>query len=103
MNIAQLLLQNALRIPDRPAIATGEKVFCSYRDLANRVTRLASGLIAKFNLQPGDRVAFAMKNCPQYWELLFACWHAGLVAVPMNAKLHAKEFEYIAANCAAKA
>jgi long-chain acyl-CoA synthetase len=103
MNIAQLLLQNALRIPDRPAIANGEKVFCSYRDLANRVARLASGLIAKFNLEPGDRVAFAMKNCPQYWELLFACWHAGLVAVPMNAKLHAREFEYIVANCAAKA
>ena len=27
--------------------------------------------------KPGDRVAFAMKNCPQYWELMFACWHAG--------------------------
>ena len=57
MNIAQFLLQNALRIPDRPAIAAGGKVFCSYRDLANRVARLASGLIAKFNLEPGDRVA----------------------------------------------
>ena len=44
-----------------------------------------------------------MKNCPQYWELLFACWHAGLAAVPMNAKLHAKEFEYIVENCGAKA
>ena len=44
-----------------------------------------------------------MKNCPQYWELLFACWHAGLAAVPMNAKLHAKEFEYIVGNCGAKA
>ncbi len=44
-----------------------------------------------------------MKNCPQYWELIFACWHAGLTAVPMNAKLHAKEFEYIVGNCGAKA
>mgnify|MGYP001602208097 FL=1 len=43
-----------------------------------------------------------MKNCPQYWELLFACWHAGLTAVPMNAKLHAKEFGYIIENCGAK-
>jgi long-chain acyl-CoA synthetase len=34
---------------------------------------------------------------------LFACWHAGLVAVPMNAKLHAREFEYIVGNCGAKA
>jgi len=44
-----------------------------------------------------------MKNCPEYWELMFACWHAGLAAVPMNAKLHAREFEYIVGNCGAKA
>ncbi len=44
-----------------------------------------------------------MKNCPEYWELLFACWYAGLAAVPMNAKLHAREFEYIVANSGAKA
>jgi acyl-CoA synthetase (AMP-forming)/AMP-acid ligase II len=60
-------------------------------------------MVEKFALAPGDRVAFAMKNCPQYWELLFACWHAGLVAVPMNAKLHQKEFNYIVENCQAKA
>src|SRR6185503_8191976 len=65
--------------------------------------QLASGLVSKFNLKPGDRVAFAMKNCPQYWELMFACWHSGLAAVPMNAKLHAKEFAYIVGNCGAKA
>ena len=44
-----------------------------------------------------------MKNCPEYYELLFACWHAGLTAVPMNAKLHAKEFAYILENSGAKA
>jgi long-chain acyl-CoA synthetase len=103
MNIAQFLLQSARRLPDRPALAAGGKVLSSYRELANRVERLATGLTTKFNLKPGDRVAFAMKNCPAYWELMFACWHAGLAAVPMNAKLHAKEFEYIVGNCGARA
>ena len=42
-----------------------------------------------------------MKNCPEFYELLFACWHAGLTAVPMNAKLHAKEFAYILGNSGA--
>ncbi|HEY8069247.1 MAG TPA: AMP-binding protein [Burkholderiales bacterium] len=102
MNIVQLLLQSARRLPDRPALAVGGKVSSSYGDLSRRVSELAAGMTAKFGLTPGDRVALAMKNCPQYWELLFACWHAGLVAVPMNAKLHAKEFEYILANCGAK-
>ncbi len=57
---------------------------------------------ARHRLAPGDRVALAMKNCPQYYEVLFACWHAGLTAVPMNAKLHPKEFEYILGNAGAK-
>jgi long-chain acyl-CoA synthetase len=54
-------------------------------------------------LQKQDRVALAMKNCPEYYEILFACWHAGLTPVPMNAKLHAKEFAYIVENSGAKA
>jgi acyl-CoA synthetase (AMP-forming)/AMP-acid ligase II len=57
----------------------------------------------KLNLKAGDRVALAMKNCPEFYEILFACWHAGLTAVPMNAKLHAKEFAYILENSGAKA
>jgi long-chain acyl-CoA synthetase len=103
VNIAHLLQQSARRLPGEPAIAVGGKVFCSYGSLSRRAARLAAGITKKFNLQPGDRVALGMKNCPQYWELLFACWHAGLAAVPMNAKLHAKEFEYISGNCGAKA
>jgi long-chain acyl-CoA synthetase len=103
MNIAQFLLQSARRLPERPALAVGDQVAASYAALARRVARLAAGLTAKFDLHPGDRVAFAMKNCPQYWELAFACWYAGLTAVPMNAKLHRKEFEYIIGNCGAKA
>jgi long-chain acyl-CoA synthetase len=103
MNVVQFLLQNARRQPDRPAVALGNKVVRTYKELAHRVERLSAGLVGKFRLEAGDRVAFAMKNCPEYWELMFACWHAGLTAVPMNAKLHAKEFEYIVGNCGAKA
>jgi long-chain acyl-CoA synthetase len=103
VNIANFLHQSARRLPERPALAVGERAFSSYRELSSRVAQLASGLVSKFDLKPGDRVAFAMKNCPQYWELMFACWHAGLAAVPMNAKLHVKEFDYIVGNCGAKA
>jgi long-chain acyl-CoA synthetase len=44
-----------------------------------------------------------MTNCPEFYEVLFACWHAGLTAVPMNAKLHPKEFAYILENSGARA
>jgi long-chain acyl-CoA synthetase len=103
MNIAQLLHQSARRLPGQPALAVGERVVSSYSELSRRVQRLSSGLVEKYNLKPGDRVALAMKNCPAYWELLFACWHAGLAAVPINAKLHAKEVDYIVGNSGAKA
>ena len=89
-------------MPDRPALAVGKRVVMTYGELASRVARLSSGMTRKFSLQRGDRVALAMKNCPEYYEILFACWHAGLAAVPMNAKLHAKEFAYILENSGAK-
>jgi long-chain acyl-CoA synthetase len=101
MNLAHFLLSTARRLPDRPAIAVGQKVACTYGQLASRVAGLGSGL-RRMNLAKGDRVALAMKNCPEYFEVLFACWHAGLTAVPMNAKLHAREFAYILENSGAK-
>ncbi|MGQ0543834.1 MAG: AMP-binding protein [Betaproteobacteria bacterium] len=103
MNLAHLILRSARWLPERPAIAVGARPVVTYGELALRVARLGSGIRSKLNLAPGDRVALAMKNCPEYHQILFACWHAGLAAVPMNAKLHAKEFAYILENSGAKA
>lgn len=94
MNLANLLLRTARGNPTAPAVALGDRTLHAYGELAARVERLAGGLL-RGGLTPGDRVALVMKNCPQYVELLFACWHAGLVAVPANAKLHARELAYV--------
>ncbi len=99
-NIAQLLVRSAHAYPNLPALARGERVICSYAELAARVARLAAGLAQR--LAHGDRVALVMKNCAQYVELLFACWHAGLCAVPVNAKLHPRELEFILENSGAR-
>ncbi|HEY7240340.1 MAG TPA: long-chain fatty acid--CoA ligase [Burkholderiales bacterium] len=103
MNLVQLLLRSARWLPERPALALGSVPVRSYGQMAQRVSRMASGFQKKLNLKPGDRIALAMKNCPEFYEGLFACWHAGMTAVPMNAKLHAKEFAYILENSGAKA
>ncbi len=102
MNLVHLLHASARRLPQAPAIAHGTRTVATYAALAGRVERLAAGMLGQHRLSPGDRVALAMKNCPEYYEVLFACWHAGLTAVPMNAKLHPKEFEYIIGNAGAK-
>ncbi len=36
-----------------------------------------------------------MSNRPEYLEAQFAAWHAGLVAVPVNARLHREEVAYV--------
>ncbi len=101
MNLAHLLHSAARRLPQAPALARGTRTVASYGEFSERVARLAGGLRRR-GLAQGDRVAFAMKNCPEYYEVLFACWHAGLTAVPMNAKLHARELAYIQENSGAK-
>jgi long-chain acyl-CoA synthetase len=101
MNLAHLLHDTARRLPDAPALALGARTVATYRDLSARVAALAAGLRAR-GLAPGDRVALAMKNCPEYYEIMLGCWHAGLGAVPVNAKLHPREFAYILENSGAK-
>jgi long-chain acyl-CoA synthetase len=100
LNLAHLLLRSARWLPEKPAIAAGEQPVLTYGELASRVSRLSALLQKRF--KKGDRIALAMKNCPEYYEVLFACWHAGMVAVPMNAKLHTKEFAYILEHSGAK-
>ena len=102
MNIARFLAASARSFPDHPAISVGADLYANYARFSDRVTRLAAGYRALPGMKPGDRIALAMKNCPQYFEGMYAAWHAGLCAVPINAKLHPREFAYILENSGAR-
>src|SRR3954469_17867003 len=95
MNIATFLARAARTFPDRPAVSLGDTVWLRYGDLMRRVAAMAGAFRHMLGLLPGDRVALAMANCPQYVEIWYAAWHAGLTTVPMNSKLHPKELQYI--------
>ncbi|MGB0631788.1 MAG: AMP-binding protein [Alphaproteobacteria bacterium] len=103
MNLAQLLLDSARRHPDAPALALGTDIVATYAQHADRSARLAAALLKLPGMEPGDRVAIAMKNAPEYSEIMFGVWHAGLAVVPMNARLHPREFAYILEDSGAKA
>jgi long-chain acyl-CoA synthetase len=103
MNIAEHLQRSARLHPDQPATAVGEAVTATYTGLAEGAARLASGLRGDLGLSPGDTVAIIQKNGPDYLESLYGIWWAGLAAVPVNAKLHPREFAYIMENSGAKA
>ena len=102
MNLAQLLFRTARRSPSSPAIRKGAALYADYGHFWDRVARLAGGMKTSLGLAKGERVALAMKNSPEYLEVLFACWAAGLAAVPMNAKLHRNEFKYMLENSGAR-
>ena len=53
MNLAALLEKSARRFGDRPAIALGHELFSSYQNTAERVARLAGGLLKKEASGPG--------------------------------------------------
>ncbi len=95
MNLASWLCRSGLSHPHMPAAALGSRVVMTYGELAMRAARLAGALRDKLKLQPGDRVAIVAKNAPDYLALLYGIWHAGLAAVPANAKLHGAELGYI--------
>jgi long-chain acyl-CoA synthetase len=102
MNIAHWLARAASSHPSLPAAAWGTHVVADFAMLADRAARLAGALRERFGLAPGERVAIVAKNSPAYLEALFAVWHAGLAAVPANAKLHGAELGYILEHSGAR-
>src|ERR1700761_10377 len=81
--------------PGEPALAVGERVHGTWAEFAARTAAVAAGLRDGFGLSPADRVAIVMSNRAEYLEALYGVWHAGLVAVPVNARLHRDEIAYI--------
>jgi long-chain acyl-CoA synthetase len=102
MNLAHLLHQSARQHPDARAVTQGSQAW-TYAEFSARVAATAAYLRGSLRCEPGDRVAIAMHNAPGFLQVLWGCWHAGLCAVPMNAKLHPREFAFILEHCEARA
>jgi len=99
VNIAQLLANSATSHPERPAVSTGCDPLQSYAELGNRVAKLGAALQRITGGQ--GNVAITLVNCPEYLEILFAIWHVGLAAAPMNARLTASELAFMIKDCEA--
>jgi len=100
LNLAHLLQRMARQFPDRAAIFHGTHAVATYAQWAQRSAHLAQQF-QDAGLQPGDRVALFMHNHPRYLEVMFGAWWAGLAVVPINAKLHVREAQWIVDNAQA--
>ena len=101
MQLAHLLTRQARTDGQRDAIFNGVDRWATHGQWADRSASLAQRLRAA-GLQEGDRVVLFMRNHPRYLELLWGLWWAGLVAVPVNAKLHPAEVAWIIDNAQAR-
>jgi long-chain acyl-CoA synthetase len=101
MTLSHLLARQARLAPQRVAILHGDAPWASHGEWAARSAGLAERLRAA-GLVPGERVLLFMRNHPRYLELLWGAWWAGLVVVPVNAKLHPAEVAWIVADAGAR-
>ncbi len=93
MNVGTLLTKSALIQPDKLAVAYGSGKM-TYAQFNARVNRLANAL-KRLGVRQGENIALLQYNYPQTLECLFACFKAGYGSVPINFRLHAKEFAFI--------
>jgi 2,3-dihydroxybenzoate-AMP ligase len=67
----------------------------SYRDLGQRVQRLASGLLA-LGLRPGDRIILQLNTVPEFVYLYYACATIGVIPVMALPQHRFAEISYLA-------
>lgn len=111
MNISTLIDDLAARHPGSPAILDTAGAVLDWSGLADRVARVAGvlrarepavGGVAPAGLELGDRVALLAPNSTFFFETLFGIAHAGLIAVPLNFRLHPDELAFQIADSGAR-
>jgi len=101
MNLGQQLKMNAKKYPTTVALKDRDRSY-TYPETNQRVNRLAHRLLS-LGLSKGDKVAVFMENSIEIVEIFLATAKTGLVIVPINFRLVAREVEYIVDNSDAKA
>ncbi len=100
MNLALLLSRAAQTYPSKISVAQG-KAHVTYHELERDAGRIARGLY-DLGVTRGDRVAIIQHNNPSFFKSLFGIFKIGAIAVPLNIRLHPRDFSYILQHCEAK-
>ena len=92
MTLARFLRDGHTHHPEKTALIFAEHAW-TYAEVDTLTGRLAANLLAQ-GLEPGDRVAFHMGNCPELVFGYYGCFKVGAIAVPINARMGPSEIEY---------
>lgn len=99
--IWHMLRESARRLPDKEALVHDAERL-SYREVADRVARLAAGL-RQAGLRRGDRVGIYLEPSVAQAVSIFAASQAEGVFVPINIQLFPEQVAHIAKDCGMKA
>ena len=99
--IWHMLRESARRLPEKEALVHGTERL-SYREVVDRVNRLAAGL-RNSGLRRGDRIGIFLEPSVSQTLSIFAVSRAGGVFVPINAQLFPEQVAHIAKDCGMKA
>jgi acyl-CoA synthetase (AMP-forming)/AMP-acid ligase II len=78
---------------DKDCLVEDEKRW-SFNEVLARVLTLSQSLSERHGIGHGDRVAIAMRNCPEWCVSFMAITSLGAVAVPMNSWWQGEELVY---------
>jgi acyl-CoA synthetase (AMP-forming)/AMP-acid ligase II len=101
MLIGDIARRNGRRFGSKPAVVFGD-IELSWAGLDERANRLATYLLAR-GLTKGDRVAVLSTNASEWTEIIYGLAKAGMVLVPINARVTASEAAFMIDDAGARA
>lgn len=90
----------ARRTPDKVALREGPRTL-TFAGLSARIHRVAHALLS-LGLERGSRVAVLAPNCLEYPEMVCGIADAGLIAVTLNPRAHAREMSDVLTDSGAR-
>jgi long-chain acyl-CoA synthetase len=100
LNLASLLTDSARRRPDHDALRLGPMA-TTYAELDDLSARTAT-LLRDRGVHPGDTVAIALPNLPEFGIAYYGALRAGAVVVPLNVLLKRGEVAFHLKDSGAK-
>ncbi|MGH3748660.1 MAG: AMP-binding protein, partial [Micromonosporaceae bacterium] len=98
-NLADLVRRARERSGQRPALIFRDQTL-TWTDVDRQVDAVARGLTARGH-RPGDRVAIALTNGPDFVRAYFGALRSGMVAVPVNPGYRSAELTHVLADSGA--
>ncbi len=86
---------------DKPAIRSSRGTV-TYSELAAAVNRAANGLV-DLGIGRGERLLIVVKDCPEFFYLFWGAIKAGIIPVPVNTLLRARDYAFMIGDSACAA